>query len=30
MHLADDRQVDWYAEQFLRGNYTFEAEDVPS
>lgn len=30
MHLADDRQVDWYAEQFLRGNYNFEAEDVPS
>ncbi len=30
MHLADDRQVEWYAEQFLRGNYTFEAEDVAS
>jgi pyruvate,water dikinase len=26
MHLADDRQVDWYVAQFLRGNYQFEAE----
>jgi pyruvate,water dikinase len=26
MHLADDRQVEWYAEQFLKGNYRFEAE----
>jgi pyruvate,water dikinase len=26
MHLSDDRQVDWYVEQFMRGNYRFEAE----
>jgi pyruvate, water dikinase len=25
MHLAEDRQVDWYVEQFMRGNYRFEA-----
>ncbi|MBS1238772.1 MAG: phosphoenolpyruvate synthase, partial [Deltaproteobacteria bacterium] len=25
MHLADDRQVDWYVEQFMQGNYQFEA-----
>jgi pyruvate,water dikinase len=25
MHLADDRQVDWHVEQFMRGNYRFEA-----
>ena len=25
MHLSDDRQVDWYVEQFLQGNYRFEA-----
>jgi hypothetical protein len=25
MHLADDRQVEWYVEQFLQGNYRFEA-----
>ncbi|HSV92328.1 MAG TPA: PEP/pyruvate-binding domain-containing protein [Desulfobacterales bacterium] len=25
MHLSDDRQVDWYVEQFMRGNYRFEA-----
>jgi pyruvate,water dikinase len=25
MHLADDRQVDWYVEQFMQGNYRFEA-----
>ncbi len=25
MHLADDRQVDWYVEQFMRGDYRFEA-----
>ncbi len=30
MHLADDRQVEWYAEEFLRGNYTFAPEDAPS
>lgn len=30
MHLADDRQIEWYAEQFMRGNYAFEAEDIPS
>jgi pyruvate,water dikinase len=24
MHLADDRQVDWYVEQFMLGNYRFE------
>jgi pyruvate,water dikinase len=23
MHLAEDRQVDWYVEQFMRGNYQF-------
>jgi pyruvate, water dikinase len=26
MHLADDRQVDWYVEQFMRGNYQFKSE----
>ncbi|MCU0560468.1 MAG: hypothetical protein MUD16_09780 [Desulfobacterales bacterium] len=30
MHLADDRQVEWYAEQFLRGNYAFDAEEPPA
>jgi len=25
MHLSDDRQVDWYVEQFLQGNYRFGA-----
>jgi pyruvate,water dikinase len=30
MHLADDRQVDWYVEQFMRGNYQFKAEAVSS
>jgi pyruvate,water dikinase len=25
MHLGDDRQVDWYVEQFMQGNYRFEA-----
>jgi pyruvate,water dikinase len=25
MHLADDRQVDWYVEQFMQGNYQFKA-----
>jgi pyruvate,water dikinase len=25
MHLSDDRQVDWYVEQFMQGNYRFEA-----
>jgi pyruvate,water dikinase len=25
MRLADDRQVDWYVEQFMQGNYRFEA-----
>jgi pyruvate,water dikinase len=23
MVLADDRQVQWYTEQFFKGNYTF-------
>jgi pyruvate,water dikinase len=26
MHLADDRQVDWYVEQFMHGNYQFETD----
>lgn len=26
MHLDDDRQVGWYTDQFLRGNYRFETE----
>jgi pyruvate,water dikinase len=26
MHLAHDRQVDWYVEQFMRGNYQFSLE----
>jgi len=26
MHLADDRQVDWYVEQFMQGNYRFEMD----
>jgi len=26
MHLGDDRQVDWYVEQFMQGNYQFKAE----
>jgi pyruvate, water dikinase len=25
MQLSDDRQVDWYVEQFMQGNYRFEA-----
>jgi pyruvate,water dikinase len=28
MQLSDDRQVDWYVEQFMRGNYRFEAGAV--
>jgi hypothetical protein len=28
MHLADDRQVDWYVEQFMQGNYQFSMENV--
>jgi hypothetical protein len=24
MHLSEDHQIDWYVEQFLRGNYRFE------
>jgi hypothetical protein len=30
MHLADDRQVDWYVEQFMQGNYQFKAAAVSS
>lgn len=30
MHLADDRQVDWYVDQFFRGNYGFEPEAATS
>ncbi|MGE5256413.1 MAG: hypothetical protein ACM3KE_07065, partial [Hyphomicrobiales bacterium] len=26
MHLSDDRQVDWYVEQFIQGNYQFKAD----
>jgi pyruvate,water dikinase len=26
MHLAEDHQVDWYVEQFMRGNYQFSAD----
>jgi len=26
MHLAEDRQVDWYVEQFMRGNYQFSTD----
>jgi pyruvate,water dikinase len=26
MHLGDDRQVEWYVEQFMRGNYQLKAE----
>jgi pyruvate,water dikinase len=26
MHLADDRQVDWYVEQFMQGNYQFSTD----
>jgi hypothetical protein len=26
MHLEDDRQVDWYAGQFMQGNYQFAPE----
>ena len=26
MNLSDDRQVDWYVQQFMQGNYRFEAE----
>jgi pyruvate,water dikinase len=26
MHLSDDRQVDWYVEQFNQGNYQFRAD----
>jgi pyruvate,water dikinase len=26
MHLADDRQVDWYVEQFVQGNYQFKVD----
>ena len=29
MHLSDDRQVDWYVEQFMSGNYKFEATGAP-
>jgi len=29
MHLADDRQVDWYVEQFMQGNYQFETDRAP-
>jgi pyruvate,water dikinase len=28
MVLADDKQIDWYVEQFLRGNYTFASDDT--
>jgi pyruvate,water dikinase len=28
MHLAEDRQVDWYVEQFMRGNYQFSTDKV--
>jgi len=27
MHLADDRQVDWYVEQFIQGNYQFKVDE---
>jgi pyruvate,water dikinase len=27
MALHDDRQVEWYADRFLEGNYTFQAEE---
>jgi len=23
MHLSEDHQIDWYVEQFLKGNYQF-------
>ena len=26
MVLSEDRQVDWYAEQFMKGNYQFRAD----
>jgi pyruvate,water dikinase len=26
MHLSGDHQIGWYVEQFLRGNYRFEAK----
>jgi hypothetical protein len=31
MALHDDRQAEWYADQFLEGNYSFRpvAESVP-
>lgn len=28
MHLSDDRLVDWYVEQFMQGNYRFEARSA--
>jgi len=28
MNLSDDRQVGWYVEQFMQGNYRFEAESA--
>jgi pyruvate,water dikinase len=28
MHLAEDRQVDWYVDQFMQGNYRFEARSA--
>ena len=24
MVLRDDGQIDWYADEFMKGNYTFE------
>ncbi len=29
MHLSDERQVDWYVEEFMQGNYKFEATGAP-
>ncbi|MBN1105376.1 MAG: pyruvate, phosphate dikinase [Deltaproteobacteria bacterium] len=29
MALEDDRQVEWYAERFMEGDYTFQAQTAP-
>jgi pyruvate,water dikinase len=28
MHLSEDHQIDWYVEQFLRGNYQFSMDQA--
>jgi pyruvate,water dikinase len=30
MVLSDDRRIDWFVEEFFRGNYTFQGTGAPA